>query len=421
MSQLQVKDVFCNIPWTEVHINADGTYHTCGSQPNQMSLTLAGEIHNVKTMSIDTWINSRYQCTARAKKLQGLDESLCGQCYAEDAMGSSSKRVKENLKSGISNLQFDKTYTQSFDKPYFDYSADNLGKSNMEPYSFHMSLGNECNLACKMCGPTASSKIAVQMLRDKTYNGPVRMNWTTNQEAWDMVVNYICNTKTLKFVHIIGGEPLLNPKFEELVDRLIAAGKTDIYFGFTTNGTTVNVPLIEKLNAFRHVDIGISIEAIGDLNNAIRDGSTTQTVLDNIDIYLKHRSEAHVYVTVRPVPSALSVHTLDDLYRWCISRKLDVLTNMLTWPKYQQIRNLPKEIKSRLLVQYSAWEYSTPIPGTSDPRDPNRFREHIDSEICAIINCLKQEAIPEQTAELYKKIEQWGWYNYPEVMKYFEI
>ena len=421
MSQLQVKDVFCNIPWTEVHINADGTYHTCGSQPNQISLTPAGEIYNVKTMSIDDWINSRYQCTARTKKLQGISEPLCGQCYAEDAMGSSSKRVKENLKSGISNLQFDKTYEQSIDKPYFDYTIDNTGKSNMIPYSFHMSLGNECNLACKMCGPTASSKIAVQMFRDKTYNGPVRMNWTTDQEAWDMVVNYICNTKILKFVHIIGGEPLMNPRFEELIDRLIDAGKTDIYFGFTTNGTTVNVPLIEKLNVFRHVDIGISIEAVGELNDAIRDGSTTQTVLDNIDIYLKYRSEAHVYVTVRPVPSALSVHTLDDLYRWCISRKLDVLTNMLIFPEYQRISNLPKEIKSRLLAQYNTWEYSEPMLGTSDPRDPNRFREHIDSEIRAIINCLQQDADLKSTAELYTKLHTWGWLDNEKVKKYFEI
>ena len=26
--------IFCIVPWVEVHINADGTYHTCGAQPN---------------------------------------------------------------------------------------------------------------------------------------------------------------------------------------------------------------------------------------------------------------------------------------------------------------------------------------------------------------------------------------------------
>ncbi|CAB4129033.1 Radical_SAM domain containing protein [uncultured Caudovirales phage] len=418
---MQVKDVFCNIPWTEVHINADGTYHTCGSQPNPMSLTLRGQVYNVRNMSIEEWINSDYQCTARKNKVKGISEPLCGQCYAEDAMGSSSKRVKENLKSGISDLNFVKDYQQSVDRKSFDLSEQNNGLTDMEPYSFHMSLGNECNLACRMCGPTASSKIAVNEIQAGTYHGPARMNWTTNQEAWDNVVNFICNTQILKFVHIIGGEPLMNPKFEELVDRLIAAGKTDIYFGFTTNGTMINIPLLEKLQAFRHVDIGVSIETIGELNDAIRDGSSTKTVLDNIDTYLKYRSESHVYVTVRPVPSALSVHTLDELYKWCISRELDVLTNMLTFPEYQQIRNLPKKIKARLLTQYSRWEYSKPMPGTSDPRDPTRFREHIDSEIRAIINCLEQPADILKTQELYDKLESWGWLQNSKLKKYFEI
>lgn len=421
MSQLQLDQVFCNIPWTEVHINADGTYHTCGSQPNPMSLTLQGEIYNVKNMSITNWINSVYQCNVRQFKLDGSQEPLCGQCYAEDAMGSSSKRVKENLKSGITSINFYKDYKKSPDRKYFDYSASNSGMTDMEPYSFHMSLGNECNLACKMCGPTASSKLAVQMLQQGTYNGPAKMNWTTNQTAWDNVVDYICNAKILKFVHIIGGEPLMNPRFEELVDRLIAAGKTDIYFGFTTNGTRVNIPLLEKLQAFRHVDIGISIEAAGELNDAIRDGSSTEEVLDNIDTYLKYRSESHVYVTARPVPSALSVHTLDALYRWCISRKLDVLTNMLTFPEYQQIKNLPENIKTKLLEQYSTWEYSEPMLGTSDPRDPNRFREHIDSEVRAIVNCLQEPADVAKTQELYSKLAAWGWLSNPTLKKYFEI
>lgn len=421
MPKLQVEDVFCNIPWTEVHINADGTYHTCGSQPNPMSLTLRGQVYNVHNMPINEWIKSDYQCAARKNKVRGIAEPLCGQCYAEDAMGSSSKRVKENLKSGISQLNFVEDYQNSFDREHFDYSDRNHGMTDMTPYSFHMSLGNECNLACKMCGPTASSRIAVKEIQSGTYHGPARMNWTTDQEAWDDVVDFICNTQVLKFVHIIGGEPLMNPRFEELVDRLIAAGKTDIYFGFTTNGTTVNIPLIEKLNAFRHVDIGVSIEAVGELNDAIRDGSTTETVLNNIDTYLKYRSEAHVYITARPVPSALSVHTLDKLYSWCASRKLDVLTNMLTFPEYQQIKNLPESIKQRLLKQYSQWEYSEPLPGTSDPRDPNRFKEHIDSEIRAIINCLQEPADILKTQELYDKLELWGWLNDPKLKKYFEI
>jgi MoaA/NifB/PqqE/SkfB family radical SAM enzyme len=421
MSNTNLEQVFCNIPWVEVHINADGTYHSCGAQPNTVSGTLAATVNNVHRMTIPEWINSSHQRQARLKKLKGEPEDLCGMCYAEDQSGSSSKRVKENLKSKISNLDFDKTYKTSPDRDMFDHSATTGETDNLRPYSYHISLGNECNLSCKMCGPTASSRLAVELIQEGTYSGPARMNWTTDPVAWNHVVDYICSTQDLRFVHIIGGEPLMNPRFEDLVDRLIRAGKLDIYLGFTTNGTIIDVPLIEKLNAFRHVDIGISIEAMGQLNNLIRNGSSTQQVLDNIDIYLQHRRESHVYVTLRAVPSALSVHNLDDLYRWCISRKLDVMTNILTWPEYQRISNLPQDVKDRLLKRYSRWEYSEPMPGTSDPRDPNRFREHIDNEIRAVINCLQQANVATETEILYKNLEKWGWFNYPEIKNYFFV
>jgi hypothetical protein len=91
----------------------------------------------------------------------------------------------------------------------------------------------------------------------------------------------------------------------------------------------------------------------------------------------------------------------------------------LTWPAYQQIQNLPQNIKDRLLEQYSTWEYSEPIPGTSDPRDPNRFREHIDSEIRAIVRSLKLPNDPTLTEELYGKLAQWGWLDDPIIRNYF--
>jgi hypothetical protein len=273
-----------------------------------------------------------------------------------------------------------------------------------------------------MCTPWASSKIAVQMIQDGTYSGPARLNWTQDESAWNHVVDYICATPNLKFVHLIGGEPLMNPRFEDLIDRLLSAEKTDIYLGFTTNGTVFSESLMHKLNVFRHVDVGVSIECWGRLNDRVRQGSSTQTVLDNIDLYLKHRKQAHVYVTLRAVPSALTVHTLDELYKWCISRQLDVMTNILVRPEYQQIKNLPENIKARLLKQYQAWTpMENPFQGTSNPRDPNRFREHIDQEIMAIVTALEQPSDPEQTGILYAKLADWGWFEDSEIQKYFFI
>jgi MoaA/NifB/PqqE/SkfB family radical SAM enzyme len=416
--------IFCMVPWFEVHINADGTYHTCGAQPNpgRMPYPIGwAEKHNVHNMRLEDWINSEYQNCVRLSKLSGVYEPRCSMCYNEEVSGSSSKRLKENHKSKIDDSAFALTYQQSPDFNHFEFSRNNQGQTDvLRPVSYHMSLGNECNYACRMCGPWASTQLAVEGLKNGTYLGPARLNWTEDEVAWKHVTDYICKTEDLKFVHLIGGE-YMNPRFEEFIDKLLAAGRTDIYLGFTTNGSVVDIKLIEKLNAFRHVDIGISIECMGVLNDYIRKGTKTNEVLDNIDLYLKYKREAHVYVTIRPVPSALSVHTLDELYHWCVDRRVDVMTNVLAHPEHLQIRQLPREIKDRLLPKYQRWQFSEAAPADSNPRDPNWFKQHIDSEIRTAIYWLQQEADPVQTAELYDTIRAWGWLAIPEVAKYFDV
>jgi sulfatase maturation enzyme AslB (radical SAM superfamily) len=373
-------------------------------------------------MTIPEWINSKHQQQARIKKLTNVPDPLCNMCYHEEQMGSSSKRTNENLKSCIVQSNFDRTYNASPDLALFEYSVVNNGLTNcLRPTSYHISLGNECNLACKMCAPTASSKLAVQMIKEGTYSGPALQNWTQDEHAWNHIVDYISSTENLKFIHLIGGEPLLNPRFEQLIDQLLADKKTDIYLGFTTNGTVFNHNIMHKLEQFRHVDVGVSIECMGKLNDLVRSGSTTQVVLDNIDQYLTYRRTGHVYVTVRPVPSALTVHTLDELYKWCVTRELDVMTNILVSPEYQQISQLPTDIKQRLLSQYETWIHSDPAPLDSNPRDPTWFKQHIDNEITAITNALKQQPKTNLTAELYKKLELWGWFDHSDIKKYFFI
>jgi MoaA/NifB/PqqE/SkfB family radical SAM enzyme len=391
--------VYCPVPWTEVHINADGTYHSCGAQPNIVSGTLGGTMHNVHNMTIREWMNSSHQITARAEKINNVPTQLCNMCYQEDSVGKSSKRKRE----------LDKGF------PVFTLTTvDQL------PVSYHMSLGNECNLSCRMCAPVFSSKIAAEQKRLGEWAGPVKQNWTENPVAWHMVQDTITATKNLQAIHIIGGEPLLNPRFEQLIDNLIANDKTDIYFGFTTNGTIINNDLIKKLQAFRHVDIGISVESAGKLNNFVRNGAETAQILANIDRYLAYRKPGQVYVTLRIVPSALSVHTIDELFHWCIERKLDIMSNILSTPTHMAITQLPKGIKLRLIEKLSSWQTSETTVSNND-RNPNDYKQHMDKEIAAIIKLLHQPNDPELTDRLYKQLDAWGWFNDEDIRNYFFI
>lgn len=406
---MSVDKVFCNVPWFEVHINADGTYHTCGAQPNTISNTKFGSIYNVHNMSIAQWMDSEFQTTTRSDKLNGIPNDLCSMCYHEESIGSTSKRIQDNRKSNIFHLKF----FQTFKREKFENQPPKIER-------MHISLGNECNLACKMCSPLVSSKLAVMQINAGTYSGPARINWTDNDAAWESVTDFVCKNEHLKFLHLLGGEPLLNPKLNSLLDKLILHNQTDIYIGFTTNGTVFDHELLDKLNKFRHVDIGISIECTGKLNDLIRHGSDHNKVLENIKLYLKYRKQGQVYVTLRTVPSALSVHTIKDLYAWCVSNELDILTNVLVRPAYMQIHQLPSNIKERLLREFGTWTYSDElVPVYKNPRDPTWFRQHIDNEIKSIIEALKKPNDPVLTDLLYSNLERWGWLDDPEIRNYF--
>ena len=71
-----------------------------------------------------------------------------------------------------------------------------------------------------MCFPRASSKIAVQEVKwgiesSKKYVGT---DWTSDQSVWDNFKTQLVTIQKLKNIHFMGGETLISPRFEDLVD-----------------------------------------------------------------------------------------------------------------------------------------------------------------------------------------------------------
>lgn len=407
---MKQRNVFCTVPWFEVHINADGSYHTCGMQRNWITGTNLADKYNIQTMSIPDWMTHTAMNADRYSKLIGIPDTKCGSCYVAESGGGSSKRIRENLKSRIhNNHMYGITFAHSPD--YKTLQNSNLSEVNIR--SFHFSLGNECNLYCRTCEPSYSSKIAFMEKAN-----PVRLNWTDNQQAWDHLVESIIAAPELKFVHVIGGEPFLNYRFEELIDRLIAAGKTNTYFGFSTNGTIYREEIFTKLQQFRHVDVGISLESPSKLNDFIRAGSSTQAVIDNIK-KIQQFQAPNYYVTLRTVISALSVHTYDQTLQWALDNNLGILSNTLDYPPEMQVKNLPADIKQRLLEKFKLWEFSDSAGIESNGREPEHQKLHADNEMRNVIGMLNMPGDTELTDLLYKKLDQWNWFADPEIKNYF--
>ena len=399
---------FCTVPWFEVHINADGSYHTCGMQRNWISDTELANVYNIQTMSIPEWMSHSYMVNDRTNKLNGVKDPHCGSCYAAEGGGGSSKRIRENLKSNIHDTKFDLTFKHSRDNTQLSTPAI----ANLNLRSFHFSLGNECNLYCRTCEPSYSSKIAFM-----EKHNPIRLNWTDNVDAWQHLMDTMISSTNLQFVHVIGGEPFLNYRFEELIDGLIAAGKTDIYFGFSTNGTIYKESIFKKLQEFRHVDVGISLESTTKLNNYIRAGSVTETVIQNIKKIQQFQGPGY-YVTLRTVISALSVHTYADTLNWALENNLGILSNTLEYPPEFQVQNLPRGVKQRLLDNVD-WEFSDSTGIVTNGREPELQKLHADNEMRNVINLLRQSGDNKLTKKMYDRLEKWNWFEDVDIANYF--
>ena len=339
-------NIFCSVPWTNLHMYWDGSFGLCCSESKKPYPNKLSDRYNIKHMTVDQWYQSDVMKAKRIEILGDRHLSECTFCYTEEKFGYESRRSKENLKTVIFHNRLEKSYQQShwfdrFESAKF-YSDQNL------PIDWHIDLGNECNLACKMCNPRASSKIDAQYkkwkLEDKSYS-----NWTNDSDSFR---NFLLSIDKINVhrLHFMGGEPFYSKKFLQIVDYLLEKKRNNISVSVVTNGTIINPLLIEKLKTFKSFDIEISIESIESNNHYIRQGSDTEQLIQNI-LFLKKQETDNFKVVLRTVPQLLSINTYHKLILWAWENKLPIQGIPLKSPSYLSMKILPKYLKNKFVQE----------------------------------------------------------------------
>ena len=356
-------------------------------------------------MTVGQWYNSA-PMQAKRQAIHGAEPiNGCRDCYKEEAHGHESRRIRENLKTVIFTEQaFDRSYQQSPMRDAFATVTDR------QPIDWHIDLGNECNLACKMCYPRASSKISSIYQKWQLIDATANRNWTTDDAAWASFKTSILETKNLNRLHFMGGEPMLSKRFIELLDFLIAQGRTYISVSFVSNGTMLYDQAVARLKQFKSCDIEISIESVNDNNHYIRQGSNTADVKRTILELAQHQSDTF-NIVLRTVPQLLSINNYDELIRWALQHKLAIVSIPLTEPDYLQICVLPKDLRSKLIPKYQELlaqlnEIATDRIGITSGRNTANIESMLIRHTEAIVNML---SVPEpiNSVELHLTLIEW--------------
>ncbi len=401
------QSIFCNVPWTNVHIYWDGSFGACCSESHK---PYSSGSYNLRDMTVQDWYNAPPMQALR-KNIQGSNQlSLCNRCYHQENNGYESRRIKENFKSVIFTKQaFDKSFQQS---PWYNRFVSALDTANQSaPIDWHVDIGNECNLACKMCNPSASSLIASKY---KKWNiaTDTQKNWVNDPNSWNNFIASVDATP-INRLHVMGGEPMLSKKFKELVDHLIKTNRTDMSISFVTNGTIQDQEFIDKLKTFRSFDIEISIESFENNNHYIRQaiGESTAPTIKHIQSLISQQTDTF-HVVLRSVPQLLSINTYDQYIKWAWDSKVAIQGIPLIAPHYLAINVLPCELKQQLIQKFvKVKEYIQQSPQTSfntlvTGRDVSRLDLQLIDECNAMISLLNQSE-PSNVKDLRVQLSQW--------------
>lgn len=410
------KNIFCNVPWTNLHMYWNGSYGVCCSEsekPYDESLKLfnhhLSEVYNIKNMSINEWFNSDLMKELRQNILGQEPINICSSCYFEESFNYQSRRIKENFKSVIFIKQFEKSYKQSH---WFNRFESAHAKADQAlPIDWHIDLGNECNLACKMCKPEASSKIAGHYktwnILDKNYKNN---SWTNDSKSFQNFLKEIDSNKIHR-LHFMGGEPFANKRFRDIISYLVNSNRLEISISFVTNGTIIDNELIDQLQLFRSFDLEVSIESVDASNHYIRQGSQTDHVLTNI-LQLKEKQTNNFNIVLRTVPQLLSINSYHKLIDWAWFHKLPIQGIPLSRPYHLSIELLPQYLKDMFIQNLYDTADKIKLDSTNNfkqlaiGRDKSRLDIQLLLECTSLIELLKKPE-PKDLETPRKRLAEW--------------
>lgn len=384
-----------------MHIYWDGSLGICCQEAHKL---YQGNDYNIATMSIAEWFGSEPVTKFRQQVLGSAPVSACSRCYQEETAGGVSRRIRSNQKSAIFVQAFDDSFEQSPGRQYFEFGA-----AKSYPVELHIDLGNFCNLACKMCNAQASSRIAAQEVKwglDSS-RAFVGQDWTKDPVVWEKFIAELLTIPRVNNIHFMGGETLLTPRFEELVDRLLAAGRTDVCLSFVTNGTTWREDLMTKLGNFRRVGIEISIEALGQHNAYQRQGTDQAMVIHNISRYQRFANGRNITVTLRPAISLLTIGYYPELIQYAVDNRLLIKSLFVTAPRFLSAEILPTSVKQQYLQKYQvlADQLTGNLQNDYNASDPNQYLSVAAQQVHACVNLLTSPVPDDSQQQLQAMVD----------------
>lgn len=253
----------------------------------------------------------------------------CIRCWEEEDGGGESKRIRDN-----------KRFDNQEGLVYFEAS-----------------LGNQCNIRCRTCGPHSSSQWIDEgfttqynkIFSIKDYNSHIKKFYKSFEDDSSFWPDLESHLDTIKHLEFYGGEPFMSKKMWRILELAVEKDYAkDMEVHYATNGT-LWPKQTEVWKHFKRVSVHFSIDGTGDQFEFMRYLADWEVVKANMS---KSRTqEGNLTLGWFVTLSNLNIYYLPEIIE--AFRKdygdFGCFLNLVHAPRHFNISIMPDEVKQQVL------------------------------------------------------------------------
>lgn len=331
-------NVFCILPYNSLSLDGPGRPRLCCNNHGHWE-DYSQPFITECTKPLDV-LNSKLHKEVRLAIANGERHPTCSKCWKIEDNGGTSFRqiwndVYKNSKHGT--IDTDGTLLPDATIEYLD-----------------ITFGNKCNLVCRMCN-WMNSHLWMQDLKKldrwKTIEADprsVRQLWFEDQNAITVIKDSLTHVTHMNF---LGGEPLIVKQHMEIlkacIDQKLSKNQQ---ISYNTNLTNLPQELLTMWQEFGHVNINVSIEAIGEANDYIRQNSDWNVIYSNL-IRIAALDAPNIKLELHTTFGLYNCYNVAELIEWTVCQPYFSslpFVNIVYHPTYQDVRLLPIHAKREI-------------------------------------------------------------------------
>lgn len=316
MNKQLLDNKYCDRPWTELHIEEDGSVTPCCVMPsNRFPMG----------KNIKEYYSGEALYNLKKSLLRGEEHPNCEWCWKNEENNLKTHRIPTKRGDGLKSI--------------------------------HIRLSNVCNFKCRMCNPSFSSTWAQENKKHgwfKFENNIVEKDTfkNTSDYLFPLLKDQI-QKGNLSLISMSGGEPLITDSHYQLLSFLIDNNLTDVSLSYSSNLSNLtykNIDLMSLWEKFKNVSIEASIDGWGDAVEYSRTGLDLNAFLHNFKTAFKYISAINCVVNV------YSVWTLPFIEKFR-KHNINIVYSPCYLPEQLNPQILLREDKDNLLQIYSDYPH----------------------------------------------------------------